>query len=600
MTAFEPSGLGLSIFAERYAAKDSDGNPIEDWDGACRRVARAIAAAENGSAALWEETFYNELVEGKFMPGGRIWVGAGQKVQQLLNCFVVPIDDSIQGWGKAIADVLTISSRGGGVGLNFSPVRGRDYPIRGMHGNSTGSLSPMQMIDGAGNVLVGGGNRRMALMLCLNINHPDIEEFMSKKLNKEELNNANVSVVLPPDFKTEDFIKLVQEDGDIPLMFNGVPDIFGRSIKAKELWQTVVENAHKSGEPGFLNGHLANKMNNIWYHKPLISTNPCGEIWLEEYGCCCLGALVLPRFVVDGEFDWDAFDASTRNAVRFLDDVLEVNDYPLPEIEKNCKEVRRIGLGVMGLHTMLLKLGMKYNSEEAYEFVDKLFAFKKNTEYDESVILAAAKGPFPAYDAKLLDSGFAKTLKRGIRNKIKQYGLRNCALSTIAPTGTTSMVQANHEGMTGGIEPDFAPAYFRRRITSVDKNGKPKKVKTLVVSANYSNYPELAQGAYDITPADHFRMQVVVQKHIDNAVSKTVNVPKDFSVEGLADVWLEHLDGMKGSTIYREGSRGEEPLEHIPADQIEQVLAEWKGEIDYQLPESMECPSGVCEIPKPK
>lgn len=522
-------------------------------------------------------------------------VGPGYLTGQ---CFVVPADDSIEGWGKTISDVMTISARGGGVGVNASPVRGREYPISGMKGESTGSVSLMQMIDAVGNVLVGGGNRRLALMLCLDVDHPDIEEFLDKKLDQDLLNNANVSVVLPEDFDTEEFQRLVREDGEIPLMFNGLPDQLGeRTIKARALWERLVENAWNSGEPGFLNGNLANKMNNIWYHKPLISTNPCGEIWLESYGCCCLGALVLPRFVKDGEFDWAEFDKVVRTGVRFLDDVLDVNHYPLPEIEKNCKEVRRIGLGVMGLHTLLLRLGMTYDSDEAFAFVDRLFEFKKNCEYDESSTLAAAKRPFPAYSPKLLESGFAQTLKPGIRAKIAHYGLRNCAMSTVAPTGTTAMVQADADGMTAGIEPDFAPAYYRRRITDMDKDGKPVYHTTLVISANYLNHPKTAQGAYDVHPRDHMRMQTIIQKHTDNAVSKTINLPADFAVEDLGELWLENLPYLKGCTLYRQGSRGLEPMEHIALEDVQRALDEWDGEVEYQLPQADDCVSGVCEMP---
>jgi ribonucleoside-diphosphate reductase alpha chain len=643
VSKFQPTGLGLDIFNERYAAHKG-----ETWHEACRRVARAIAAAEGPEGVQhWEDRFYDLLADGEFMPGGRIWFGAGQPVQQLLNCFVVPTNDSIEGWGDTIKEVLAISARGGGVGVNLSPVRGRGYKIGGMRGISTGAVSPMQMIDRCGDVLIGGGSRRMALMLCLDINHPDVLEFLDKKLDRKELNNANVSVVIPADMATSEFQRLVREDGEFPLMFNGVADricatevtcrgnvhdkysvcrgdecevcegtlvspcgldraqcecdeFTPRTIKAKWLWDRIVANAWNGGEPGVLNGDLANRMNNIWYHKPLISTNPCGEIWLEEYGCCCLGALVLPRFVKDGEFDFPAFDAAIRTSVRFLDNVLDVNDYPLPEIEKNCREVRRIGLGVMGLHTMLLKLGMKYNSEEAYDFVDELFSFKKNCEYDESATLAAVKGPFPAYDPRMLESGFMQTLKPGLRNKIAHHGTRNCAIATIAPTGTTAMVQSDAEGMTGGCEPDFAAAYYRRRIVGMDKNGEPIRTKTLVISANYLNHPDLAQGAYDITPADHIRMQVVVQKHIDNAVSKTINLPEDYPVEDLADIWLDNLDKVKGLTLYRQGSRGEEPMEFIAKEDIQSALdaaLDSGMDVEYQLPEVNDCATGNCEVP---
>ena len=590
---FEPKGLGLSIFNERYAR---DG---ETWLEASRRVSRAVAAAEeNGNVAKFEGRFFNEIASGKFMPGGRIWYGAGRPVQQLLNCFVIPVSDSREGWFKSIYDMGVTSGVGGGVGCNFSPVRGRGYAVKGTGGISTGAVSIMQMWDRVGDILVSGGGRRLALMLCLDVDHPDIEEFLSVKLDLKQLNNANISVTIPQHLSTKAFQELIDSDGDIELKFNGLPDRLPnsepRTIKARTLWKRLVENAWASGEPGILNGYEANKMNNIYYHKPLISTNPCGEIWLEEYGCCDLGALVLPRFIEDGKMNWDTLEHSIRLGVRFLDNVLDVNKYPIPEIEENCKDVRRIGLGVMGLHSMLLDMDLGYNTPEAFAFVDKLFAFIKNTSYDTSINLAIEKGPFPAFDPKMADSGFMKTVKRAIRSKVREYGIRNCALLTIAPTGTTSMVQ----GVTGGVEPLFSPVYIRRR-KNVDAMAKEFKTRTLVISQEYVDHPDHVQGAYDIHPRDHLEMQKIVQKHIDNAVSKTINLPEDFKVDELSALWLEYLPHMKGSTFYRQGSRGEEPMEHVPVSDIEKVRETWDEEIEYEAAESMECPGGSCDVTLP-
>lgn len=590
MSTFEPSGLGKTIFEERYSHSE------ENWENACARVADSISAAEiNGKRKEWYQNFYHQMLDGKFMPGGRIMRGSGHKRQSMLNCFVVPTNDTIEGWSETSGNTMIISSRGGGVGTNYSPLRGRGYPIGGMGGHSTGAVSLMRIINNAGKEIKDGAGRRTALMMCLDVNHPDIEEFFDAKLELGELENANISVVIPPDLPAEEFKQLVQNDGEIELRFGGLPDKFGRKINAKELWDRIVFNAWNNGEPGILNGNLANKMSNIFYHWPLISTNPCGEIWLPAYGCCDLGALVLPRFVVDGEIDWDSLDESVRVGIRFLDNVLDVNHYPIPRIEDVCKEERRIGLGVMGLHSMLLDLGLKYNSQKAFELVDRLFAFIKNTAYDASVTLAAEKGAFPAYHPDLLKSGFAKTLKRGIRNKIKMHGIRNCAMLTIAPTGTTSMVQ----GVTGGIEPVFSPVYIRRRRIT-DSKQKESIAETLVISQEYVDHPDIVQGAYDIHPKDHVEMQKIAQRHIDNAVSKTINLSKDFPIDELSDLWLENLEHMKGSTFYREGSRESEdsfePMKHIPVEEMHDVLASWEGEIEYEIADSMDCASGVCEV----
>lgn len=507
------------------------------------------------------------------------------------NCFVIPVDDSREGWGKMLYDTTVISGLGGGIGANYSKPRPRGFAIKGTGGVSTGAVSAMKMQDGIANELRQGGGRRAALMQCLNINHPDLEEFLHVKLDRGELENANISVVL--NLPTDEFVRLVQEDGDIIMEYNGLPT--GQTLKAREVWDTLVKNAWDSGEPGVLNGHLANKMNNIWYYEELISTNPCGEIWLGAYDCCDLGSLVLPRFVNDGEFDWDMFDESIRLAVRFLDNVLDVNYFPLPEIQEKCHMNRRLGAGVMGLHTMLLKLGLRYDSEEGFEFVDRLFEFYKNTAYDASATLAAEKGPFPGFDRdKYLQGGFAKTLKRGIRNKIKSNGLRNCALMTIAPTGTTSMVA----GVTSGIEPLFAPVYWRRYRIS-DEKGRDQKKQELVITEEYKEFGEIAVGAYDIPVRAHFEMQKTVQTHIDNAVSKTINLPKDYSLDNLSDIWLEYVGYCKGSTIYRQGSRGEEPLEHIPVAEAKAIIEAEGITVDANIAEinSMECVNGVCEVP---
>lgn len=586
--SFKPEGLGEIIFKDRYAR-----TPEETWDEACRRVANHVAEAENnGKVAKYADRFYEQLVDGKFAPGGRIMYGAGRPKAQLLNCFVIPTQDSREGWGQTTSDVIVISSLMGGVGINVSPIRPRGSYIQGTGGNSTGAVSLMELIDGVGNVIVGGGGRRMALMLCLDVNHPDLEEFLEVKLDLDKLNNANISVVIPQDFDVNEFIRLVNEDGEIPLVFNGLPS--GKTVGAKQLWERLVYNSWKSGEPGVLNGFLANKMNNIWYHKPLISTNPCGEIWLEEYGCCDLGALVLPRFVVDGKFDWDMFDESIRLGTRFLDDVLTINHYPLPQIRENCENVRRIGLGVMGLHSMLLELGMNYDSPDSFAFVDKLFATLKNTAYDESINLAIEKGQFPAYDPKFLESGFAKTLKRGIRNKIKEYGIRNCALLTIAPTGTTSMVQ----GVSSGIEP-LPPAVYWRNYYKPTEDGRRELNRELVVEESYYKFPETIQSAIDVPVRSHFEMQKIVQKHIDNAVSKTINMSKDATPEEFGELWLEYLPYLKGTTVYRYGSRENEPINPVPREQWAEMVEFKNSEVALSAEELMflDCPDGVCDIP---
>jgi len=286
--------------------------------------------------------------------------------------------------------------------------------------------------------------------------------------------------------------------------------------------------------------------------------------------------------------------------VRFLDDVLTVNHYPLPEIKQNCEEVRRIGLGVMGLHSMLLELGYKYSSTEGRNFIDQLFSFIKNTAYDASITLAAEKGPFPAYDVRYLDGEFIKTLKRGIRNKIREHGIRNCALLTIAPTGTTGMVS----GVSTGIEPLFAPVYYRNYYKA-KADATRELQKELVVTPEFEKFGNLAEGAYDISPSDHFEVQRIIQHHVDNAVSKTINLPKDYPVSELAEVWLSYLPVIKGSTFYREGSRANEPLEAVRIGDAARLVQSYKStsgteavvEFNPEDQAMFDCVDGVCETP---
>jgi ribonucleoside-diphosphate reductase alpha chain len=288
-------------------------------------------------------------------------------------------------------------------------------------------------------------------------------------------------------------------------------------------------------------------------------------------------------------------DETIRASVRFLDDVLTVNHYPLEKIKQNCEEVRRIGLGVMGLHSMLLELGVKYS--EGHEVVDELFSFIKETAYDASVNLAIEKDPFPAFNQEFLNSGFMKTMPDSIRRKVREHGIRNCAMLTVAPTGTTAMVS----GVSTGIEPLMAPVYWRRTKDVDDKNQTIIK-KVLVIEPDYEKYSDIVEGAADVSVEDHFKMQAVVQRHVDNAVSKTINLPNDYDPKDLSEIWLRYLPQLKGSTFYRWGSRENEPFEPVLQSDIQEVIQSTPEELirrkeRSEEQSSMDCVSGVCEVP---
>ena len=579
---YEPTGLALDIFCKRYTV-----HPHESFAEASDRVSYHVSQAEEGDAiAKYRKDFSELLKKNLFMPGGRIWYGSGRPKGQLLNCFVIPTEDSREGWGRTTSDMIIISGTGGGIGTNYSPIRPRGTSIAGTGGTATGAVSLMSGINAFGEVIKAGGGRRTALMMALAHNHGDIVEFLDAKLDHKQLNNANVSVIL--DENPEVFFNQVKKDLDVDLKFRG--KITGK-IKARELWHKILSNALKGGEPGILNGYLANKMSNVGYYSSLICTNPCGEIWLSAYESCCLGSLVLPRFVDEtkGDLDWEELKNAVTLGVRFLDDVLTVNTYPLPEIKSAVTNLRRIGLGVMGLHDMLLQLGYRYSSSEGLEFVDKVMGRVKNWAYEASIALAREKGAFPKFDAdKFIKSGFIKTLKPSLRENIHAYGVRNCALLTIAPTGTTSMVS----NVTSGIEPMFAAAYLRRY-----QDGE-KRAEETVVHPLFKRFMDEGrsvshfQGAHEIHLKDHFEMQRTCQRHLDNACSKTINVPQGTSEAELSDLYMEFLPELKGVTVYPDGSRENQPLTPI---NIEDAIMGYQNTNSSATTEG-KCKSGVCEL----
>ncbi len=630
---YSPEGFAETIFKQRYAINEN-----ETFLQACERVAGHVAQAENGKREKWTERFVEVMSQNRFIPGGRIWYGSGRAKGQLLNCFVVPTADSREGWAKAVSDMLIISGTGGGVGMNFSPIRPRGTPIRGTGGEATGAVSLMEVINQTGEVIKAGGGRRTALMMCLRYDHADILEFMNRKFNRLELNDETVKESIQDAFpnlpyaELEELVSLFSSDNeaifkhlikhelDMRLKNANVSvlvddEFFSKvkndenidfkwsnqeigSIPAKEIWDLIVHNSYTSGEPGVLNIGLANEMNNIYYHKPLISTNPCGEIWLEEYGCCDLGAINLASHILpDGsDFDWDKLADTSLVGVRFLDDVLDVNTYPTPEIEANCRQVRRIGLGVMGLGHSLIMLGLKYDSAEGRRKVEQLFNFLKKKSYEASTYLAVERGPFEAFDAdKFLESGFCKTLTKSLRAKIREYGMRNCAVLTIAPTGTTSIVA----GTSSGIEPVFAAGYKRRYYAnSEDSNERVLKEEVVIDPMFERLYNEGIDvsafvSAHEISVEGHLRIQSIVQKHIDNAVSKTINIPNDYDIEKYSELLLKYAPQLKGTTVYRSGSRGNEPL--VPMSGAEASAYMVENEVLIGAAQS-DCPSGICEI----
>jgi len=585
MTQYNPEGFSLQIFKDRYAVHEN-----ETFQEACERVAYFIASAEDGDKIRqFENRFFEILNTNRFSPGGRIWRGAGRKKSAMLNCFVVPSEDSREGWGQLLSDVTIISGLGGGIGISFNNIRPRGTEIKGTGGVATGAVSLMKIVNGVCNELREGGGRRSALMFCLSYDHPDIEEFLHVKLDKKELNNANISILVD-----NNFFDLVKKDQDIELKWQGK---IIKTIKAKWLYDKAIQNSLTTGDPGFLNIGNAEEYNNLHYSRNFTSTNPCGEQFLPPYSVCCLGNIVLSSHLSENnEIDWSLLDDTIRLSVRFLDNVLDKNEFPLPIIKEISQKERRIGLGVMGLHDILLKMGIRYSSEKALEVTDSIMSFIKKKAYEASIFLAVEKGQFPILDRnKFIESGFCKkSLTASIRKKILEYGIRNCFILTCPPTGTTSIVAS----CSSGLEPMFAPVYRRNFNTHKDFHSEMTNQTSEIVihpllkqfiesGRDYSHF----EGAHEITPEQHCKMQEICQKHIDNAVSKTINLPSSATEKDLSEIILKHIKNLKGMTIYRDGSKGESPVMPLNLDEAKKYLDECKVErVDNS------CPGGKCNL----
>lgn len=586
---YKPEGYPLTIFKDRYAF-----TPEETWEQACIRVSRQMSLAEQpDKQKIYEEKFFNVLSDNYFVPGGRIWYNSGRNNPQLLNCFVLnPNKDSKEGWGNSAKDMVITSMAGGGCGDDFSDVRPRGAAISGQKGESPGPVELMKLIDGCAKPVRAGGQRRVALMFSLDSDHPDIEEFLDAKLEKGQLTHANVSV---RSKRTKDFIKAVEKDLDWELSWKGK---YKKTIKAKALWDKIVTNAYNSAEPGFLNWEMVENESNISYIEELVTTNPCGEIALSSYDCCCLGHLVLPRFVSNSDIDYSLLGNTIRNAVRFLDNVLTVNHYPLPEMKEKSHKLRRIGLGTTGLADTLALLGYRYGSEEGNKFIDKLYRFISKAAYEASIMLAVEKGPFPGCNpTKHIESGFMKRMPAKTKSLLLEHGIRNCAILTQAPTGTVSILSGN---CSSGIEPMFSPAYERRYW---DKEERKTELVFHPLFAKFmaENKPvEHFVGAMDLSVRDHMEVQKIIQKHVDNAVSKTINMPQDYSMEEMSKLWLEYLPSLKGTTFYRENTRGYidnkgvQQLPPLTALSLEEAKKRFDTNAKQETIEN--CEDGICNI----
>lgn len=546
---YELNGISRKVFKDRYAAKDENGsliehNPEEMWT----RISESLAKAEKNAAesAKAEKEFYEAVSDFKFVPGGRILSGAGAIGQKTFyNCFVIPSPaDSRGGIMSSVTTMAEIMARGGGVGVNISSLRPKGSYVKGVNGKASGAVSFGGLYSYVTGLITQGGSRRGALMLMLNDDHPDIEEFITVKKTMGLITNANLSVCV-----SDALMEAVKADADWDLRWK---DEVLKTVKARYLWDLICESAHASGEPGIFFIDRANKNSNTWYFEKLISTNPCGEQPLGAWAVCNLGSLNLSNFVQNENILWDLMAKTIRQAVHFMDNVIDTTEYFYPENAESQKKIRRIGLGTMGLADMLIKLKIRYGSDSAIVFCEKLYSFIRDEAYKASIELAKKRGPFTAYDQeKYLQGPFIKTLPQEIQNNIAKYGIRNALILTQAPTGTTSLVA----GASSGIEPVYDFVVIRK-----DRLGEHEMMYPLYEEFKKTHpnepLPDYFVTAKELTPEEHIRMQAVIQKYVDASISKTVNAPHNHTIDDVKKLYIMAYElGCKGMAYYRDGSR---------------------------------------------
>ncbi len=565
LAAFGGDELRARVFYEKYALRDAEGRQMEKLpEDMWRRVARELAMPEldEEKKKEWASKFYWLLEDYRFVPGGRILFGAGQtRKSTLLNCYFFRIrEDSIEAIFDWCKEAARTYSFGGGVGTDISVLRPKGAPVNNSAIYSSGSVSFMELLSTTTGT-IGQAGRRGALMITIRIDHPDVVDFINVKRDLKKVNYANISVKI-----SDDFMRAVETDGDFMLHFKNEKAEVNRTVRAREVWKSLIKGAWQSAEPGVLFWDTIKRESTTEYNGMEVQgVNPCSEQTLESYGCCCLGSVNLSAFVKDpfterASIDWDSLTRATQFGVRFLDNVLDFNAerHPLPQQRDASLHSRRIGVGITGLGDMLIKLGLKYDEDSTIGFVDHLFERIKNVIYDYSTDLAKEKGSFPAFDAgKHLAQPFVSRLDEKVKEKIRTQGIRNAAITTIPPVGSGSILA----GTSSGVEPVFALFYTRRSKSLSEGEFKVfhplvKEYMTATGASTEEQLPNYFVTAHQIMPEMRVKMQATIQKHIDTAISSTVNLPEDITPEEVEKIYLlAWRMGCKGITVYREGSR---------------------------------------------
>lgn len=582
--------ISEEIWDMKYRLKELDGTirdlTIQDtWT----RIAKALAACESDPEVWWPK-FYDVLSDFKFLPAGRIISGAGtERNVTLFNCYVMgTIPDSMDGIFDALKEAALTMQQGGGIGYDFSPLRPKGSPVKGVAADASGPLTFMDVWDAMCRTVMSAGSRRGAMMATMRCDHPDVLDFITAKQESTRLRMFNLSVLVtdafmeavqmnqdwhlvhvePPAHESKDDLTVLDYDGDDGRT-KGLPRYVHRTVKAVDLWEKIMRSTYDYAEPGVIFIDRINRDNNLNYMENIAATNPCGEQPLPPYGACLLGSMNLTRFIrrpfqkkIEGkkgryaQVMVEELDEAVQIAVRMMDNVNDVSKFPLPQQAEESRLKRRIGLGVTGLADALAMLGVAYDSPEAIKVADGIMRRITLVAYQASVDLAREKGAFPAFDAEkyLANETFASRLPDYLKSAIREHGIRNSHLTSIAPTGTISLVAGN---VSSGIEPIFALGY-NRKVTQKDGSKKEQRVEDYAVKVYLDTFdvdedlPSYFVTAQDIEPLAHVRMQAAVQKWVDTSISKTINVPEDIPFEFFEHVYLEAFRlGCKGCTTYR-------------------------------------------------
>jgi len=528
---------GLLILRKRYLIKDETGNPVETVDDLFRRVASTIASAEanyrDGRREEMEGSFYEMMANMEFLPNSPTLMNAGRPLGQLAACFVLPIDDSLDSIFDQVKLTAKLHQTGGGTGFSFSRLRPKNDTVGSTMGAASGPVSFIRVINCSTEVMKQGGTRRGANMGILRIDHPDVEEFVTVKRDPAELTNFNLSVAI-----TDEFMEAWAHGGMFPLV-NPRTKREVRKVRARDLLRLIAESAWASGDPGVIFIDTINRANPTPRIGEIEATNPCGEQPLLPYESCCLGSINLSKLVRDGDLDWERLKVLTHLGVQFLDNVIDVSAYPSPEITRITRANRKIGLGVMGFAHLLIRLGLSYDSAEAESMGEKVMGFIQRESKIASNQLADVRGPFPNYKGSVWER--------------ENFPQRNATTTTVAPTGTLSLIA----GCASGIEPIFEVHYHRLLLGDIDvemEDSLWQEMKS--ASPHGASLEQLFRKAYDVAPEYHLRMQKAFQNHVDNAVSKTINLPESATPDEILAIYADaHRLGLKGTTVFRNRSR---------------------------------------------